>query len=253
MDHRPLGQTGLQVSQIGFGAFKIGRNQGIKYPATYDLPDDHETAALLNGVLDLGINLVDTAPAYGLSEERIGKALATRNDEFIICTKAGEVFADGVSHYDYSEAAIRQSVERSLRRLGRDVLDIVLIHSNGEDLNIIHETAAVSTLQQLQQQGKIRAIGFSGKMIEGTNAALPWADVVMVTYNLEDRSHDAVIRAAEQKGIGVLVKKGFSSGQLDPAESVRFILDNSGVSSLIVGSLNLNHVRANIECIEPRI
>ena len=75
MVHRRLGRTGRHVSPIGFGAFKIGRNQGIKYASAYDLPDETAVAALLEGVLDLGINLIDTAPAYGLSEERIGRAL----------------------------------------------------------------------------------------------------------------------------------------------------------------------------------
>jgi len=243
---RPLGRTGLQVSPIGFGAFKIGRNQNAKYPSPYDLPDVEDAAKILHGVLDLGVNLIDTAPAYGLSEQRIGKALATRRDEFTICTKVGETFHDGKSRYDYSLDAIRHSVEQSLQNLCRDVLDIVLIHSNGEDLKIINETDAVATLQQLQQEGKVGAIGFSGKTVTGTEAALPWAEIVMVTYNLEDQPHEGVIKAAEGAGVGVLVKKGFGSGHLDPAGSIRFVLEKPFVSSLIVGSLNLEHLRDNV-------
>src|SRR5579862_3678712 len=109
---RPLGRTGFSISPIGFGAFKIGRNQKVKYSAAYELPSDEQVAALLNGVLDLGINYIDTAPAYGTSEERIGRAIAGRRSEFVLATKVGETFEAGVSTYDFSAAAIRASVAR---------------------------------------------------------------------------------------------------------------------------------------------
>src|SRR5687768_4809484 len=101
MQHRILGKTGRLVSPIGFGAFKIGRNQGIKYPSGYALPDDVAVERLLNGVLDLGINLIDTAPAYGISEQRIGQFLSHRRNEFTLSTKVGETFEDGHSRYEY--------------------------------------------------------------------------------------------------------------------------------------------------------
>src|ERR1700753_3497434 len=87
------------VSSLGFGSFKIGRNVGVKYPSAYDLPSDAEVDRLLNGVLDLGCNLIDTAPAYGLSEERIGRSIGHRRDEFILSTKVGESFEDGRSMF----------------------------------------------------------------------------------------------------------------------------------------------------------
>ena len=86
---RPLGGTGFSISPIGFGAFKIGRNQKTKYAAPYDLPSDEQVSELLNGLLDLGINYIDTAPAYGTSEERIGPIQAhsgeTNAAETAIC------------------------------------------------------------------------------------------------------------------------------------------------------------------------
>ena len=81
MAHRPLGKTGLAVCPISFGSFKIGRNENTKYAQGYDLPTDAEVEQLLNGVLDLGINLLDTAPAYGTAEERIGRAISHRRRE----------------------------------------------------------------------------------------------------------------------------------------------------------------------------
>jgi len=86
---QPLGKTGILVTPIGYGAFKIGRNEGIKYPQGYALPSEAEVGRLLNGVLDLGVNLIDTAPAYGLSEHRIGQAIGHRRREYVLSTKVG--------------------------------------------------------------------------------------------------------------------------------------------------------------------
>lgn len=250
MQRRPLGKTGLEVAPLGFGAFKIGRNVRAKYPQPYDLPDDAAADTLLNAVLDLGINYVDTAPAYGLSEERIGQFLSHRRSEFVLQTKIGETFVEGVSYYDYSASAVRRSLERSLRLLRTDVLDVVLIHSDGRDLQILNETEAVAVLQDWKHQGKVRAIGLSGKSVAGATAALAWADVLMVEYHSQDTSHAAVMQSAAEKGIGVVVKKGLASGHLAADEAIRFVLSEPAVSSLIVGGLNLDHLQANIAAAE---
>jgi aryl-alcohol dehydrogenase-like predicted oxidoreductase len=246
MTPRPLGRTGLTVSPLGFGAFKIGRNQKVKYPQPYDLPDEAAVAQLLNGVLDLGITCIDTAPAYGLSEERIGRAIGHRRGEYVLSTKVGETFEHGESTYDFSAAAVGASVERSLRRLRTDVLDLVFLHSDGDDLRILNETDAVAALLELKRRGLIRAVGLSGKTAEGARQALEWCDVIMVEYHLDDRSHADVIAAAGDRGVAVLVKKGLAAGHLPAADSIRFVLSNPNVASLIVGGLSLEHVRANV-------
>ncbi len=247
MDHRTLGREGPAVSPIGFGAVKIGRNTGVKYPGRYDLPTDTDVGRLLNGVLDLGINLIDTAPAYGSSEERIGQAIGHRRDEYLLSTKAGERFADGTSTFDFRGEAIRASLAASLRRLRTDHVDLLLLHSDGRDLAIQADTDAVETLVALRAAGVARRIGLSGKTPEGARAALAWADVVMVPYHLADRSHEAVIAEAAAAGVGVLVKKALGSGQLPTEAALRFVLGNPGVSSVVVGSLSLAHLRANVE------
>jgi aryl-alcohol dehydrogenase-like predicted oxidoreductase len=243
---RPLGKTGLSITPIGFGAFKIGRNEKTKYAQGYSLPDDRTVAGLINGILDLGINYIDTAPAYGLSEERIGRAVNHRRREFTLSTKVGETFENGQSHYDFSAAAIRSSVERSLRRLQTDILDAVFLHSNGEDVAIQQTTDAVTTLRELKQKGLVRAIGLSGKTVEGARLALDWADVLMVEYHLDDQSHASVIAEAARRGVGVVVKKGLASGKLPASEAIGFGLGDSAVASLVVGSLNLEHLQANV-------
>jgi aryl-alcohol dehydrogenase-like predicted oxidoreductase len=248
--HRRLGGSGLTVSPIGFGAFKIGRNEGIKYPQGYDLPDEAASTRLLNAVLDLGINYVDTAPAYGLSEERIGRALSQRRGEYVLSTKVGENRAGGRSTYDFSSEALRASVERSLRRLGTDALDLVFIHSDGNDLAILDRSDAVPTLQTLRSEGLVRAIGLSARTVEGARAALAWADALMLEYHLDDRSAADVIPQASAAGVGVVIKKGLAAGRLDPGEAVRFVLDTPGVASLVVGSLNLDHLKDNVRVAE---
>jgi aryl-alcohol dehydrogenase-like predicted oxidoreductase len=247
MDRRPLGQGGPLVSPVGFGAVKIGRNTGLRYPSGYDLPSEPEVARLLNGILDLGINLIDTAPAYGSSEERIGRAIGHRRAEFVLSTKAGEQFDDGISRFDFGGSAIRRSLEESLRRLRTDRVDVLLLHSDGRDLEILEETDAVPTLLALRSEGLARQVGLSGKTIAGARAALAWADVLMVPYNLEDRGHAAVIEEAHRAGVGVLVKKGLGAGRLGAAEALRFALAPAGVSSVVVGSLSLDHLREDVE------
>jgi len=243
---RPLGRTGFAVSPIGFGAFKIGRNQKTKYSTAYELPSDEQVAQLLNGLLDVGINYIDTAPAYGTSEERIGRAISARRSEFVLATKVGETFEAGASSYDFSGPAVRHSVERSLKRLKTPALDVLLLHSDGRDAWIQTQTDAVPTLQDLKRQGLARAIGLSGKTVEGTRQALAWADVLMVEYHLRDRSHESVIAEAASRGVGVVVKKGLASGELPADEAIRFVLDKPHVTSLVIGGLSLEHFRANL-------
>jgi aryl-alcohol dehydrogenase-like predicted oxidoreductase len=246
MVSRVLGRTNLVVSPIAFGAFKIGRNEKIKYARGYALPGDADVGRLLNGVLDLGINLIDTAPAYGVSEERIGRHISHRRREYILSTKVGETFEDGKSKYDFSKEGITESVRRSLGRLKIDMLDFVFIHSDGNDLRILNETDAVATLLGLREQGLIRYVGLSGKTPEGAKAAMSWADALMVEYHPEDLSHEEVIAEAGRRGAAVLVKKPLASGKIEPAKAIPFVLRNPAVSTLVIGGLSLEHIRENL-------
>jgi len=246
VDQRPLGRGGPLACPVSYGAVKIGRNQGVKYPAPFALPSDLEVERLLNGVLDLGINLIDTAPAYGSSEGRVGRAIGHRRHEYLLSTKAGEEFEAGVSRYDFRGTALRASLHTSLQRLRTDHVDLLLLHSDGNDLVVQRDTDAVDTLIALRGEGLARRIGLSGKTVEGARAALAWADVLMVEYHLDDCRHEAVIAEAAAGGVGVLVKKALASGRHDPAAAIRFALANPGVSSVVVGSLSLEHLRANL-------
>ncbi len=257
MELRPLGATGLWVSLLGLGTVKFGRNQGVKYPRRFALPSDREALALLELAWELGINLLDTAPAYGESEERLGRLLRQCRRDWVIVTKVGEEFRNGQSHFDFSAATTRASVERSLRRLGVETLDAVLIHSSGDDLAILGREAVLPTLLDLKQAGWVRAVGMSGKTVAGGLRAVDCCDLVMVTYNLRQREELPVVLAAQAASKGVLIKKGLLSGHLDwtmtsdPVQaSLELIYAEPGVSSVVVGTLNPAHLRANAAAME---
>lgn len=250
-----LGASNILVSRIGLGTVKFGRNQGVKYPSSFELPTDHDIQELLSYAQELGINLLDTAPAYGTSEERIGKLLVGNRQDWVLCTKVGEEFVNGESRFEFSAQAIQNSVERSLRRLNTDYLDIVLVHSNGDDTKLIEEFSVFEKLQALKKEGRIRAFGMSTKTIEGGILAVDHSDVVMVTYNLLQPEEKPVIDYAAQKQKGVFIKKALASGHIekisatDPVSaSMDFIFAEKGVTSVIVGTLNKTHLLHNVRC-----
>jgi aryl-alcohol dehydrogenase-like predicted oxidoreductase len=250
LPQRLLGSTGLSVSLLGLGTVKFGRNQKIKYP-TFELPSDAAICELLEDACAYGINLLDTAPAYGISEERIGQLLGTRRNEFVIVTKTGEEFAGGESSYIFTAEHTRMSVERSLKRLKTNRLDCVLVHCNRDDLAILRDTPVLEALRQIKDRGDIRSFGASTYTVEGGTFAVEHSDVVMVSYSADYRDEEAVIRRAAELGKGVLIKKGLGSGALAASrsleENLRPIVQLPGVSSLIVGTINRNHLRDNVQ------
>ena len=247
---RPLGSTGIDVSPLGLGTVKIGRNEQVKYPQGFDIPGDAEVSELLNLAWELGINFIDTAPAYGSSEQRLGQLLPHRAD-WVIMTKVGEIFEHGQSHYDFSAQHTRKSVEKSLKTLKREMIDIVLVHSDGNDMAIINDGAALDELDRMKQQGLIRAYGMSTKTVEGGLWTVENSDVVMATYNLETDTELPVIERAHQLNKGVVIKKGLQSGHADSVEDAfRHVLSLAGVSSMIVGTIDTGHLRANVDICE---
>ncbi len=250
---RPLGNTGLTVSALGLGTVKIGRDKGVKYPGAFTIPDDPAVVNLIAQAQDLGLNLIDTAPAYGRSEERLGQLLQDRQ-HWVIVTKVGEEFDNdsGDSHFDFSPEHVRASVERSLKRLNTDYLDCVLVHSDGNDLDVLN-MGTLDALNDLKKAGLIRATGMSSKTVAGGIETLNQADVAMVTYNLAHDEEVPVIEHAAAHHKGILIKKAFASGHLcsegqDPVqESMNKILGTSGVGSIIAGTINPQHLRENVE------
>ena len=240
---RVLGDTGIEVSALGLGTVKLGRNEGVKYPGNFTIPDDQAATRLLSQASELGINLIDTAPAYGNSEERLGKLLKGQRNQWVICSKVGEEFEQGVSHFDFSPEHTRASVQRSLERLDTEMIDMVLIHSDGNDQRIIEELGTLQALAELKSEGLIRAFGMSTKTVAGGRAAAQQADIVMLTYNLAQREEEAVLNTCAELGKGAIIKKALASGHLmqdceDPIQaSMDLVLGHPGTGAAIIGTI----------------
>jgi aryl-alcohol dehydrogenase-like predicted oxidoreductase len=249
---KQLGKTDLKVSALGLGTVKFGRDQGVKYPTGFTIPDDTEASNLLARASDLGINLIDTAPAYGNSEQRLGSLLAGQRERWIICSKVGEEFDGGQSRFDFTPEHTRASVERSLQRLKTEAIDIVLIHSDGQDLHIINKMGTLQALADLKKSGHIRAFGMSTKTVQGGIAAAAQCDVVMLTYNLAQRAEISVLDECTRMGSAALIKKALASGHLqrtsaDPVQaSMDLVFSHAATTSAIIGTITPEHLAANV-------
>jgi aryl-alcohol dehydrogenase-like predicted oxidoreductase len=249
---RQIADTGIYVSPIGLGTVKLGRDQGVKYPNSFVIPDDKAALTLLATAKDCGINLIDTAPAYGVSEQRLGTLLKGQRNDWIICSKVGEEFTDGQSHFDFTPEHTHTSILRSLKRLNTDVIDMVLVHSDGNDEHIINHFGTLDVLRDLKQQGLINAFGMSTKTVAGGLLAAEKSDCVMVTHNLDHQDEVAVLDYCAANNKGVLIKKALGSGHAylnnaDPVQAnLDFIYQHPAVSSVIIGTINPSHLIENI-------
>jgi len=250
MVSRALGRTGLNVSRIGLGTVKLGRNADVKYPAAFELPSDAQVERLLQTALDLGVNLIDTAPAYGTSEARLGPFVAAHRARIVLATKAGERYENGRSTYDFSAKAITASVENSLRHLRTDSVDILVLHSNGEDEKILTQTDALEGLAALKRAGKVRAAGLSAKTEKGIALAGESLDIVMAPFSQSDQSLAGALSKAHAAGLGVLAIKGLASGRLPASAAIEFVLKQPFIDALIVGTIDRAHLKAAVDTAE---
>ncbi|MFG6485866.1 aldo/keto reductase [Roseateles sp. BYS78W] len=260
----PLGHTGLRVSALGFGAMHINDER------TTEL----EAGALLNRVLDEGITLIDTARGYGLSEERIGRHLSARRAEFVLSTKVG-YGVDGVADWTYE--CIVGGVERALRLMKTDVLDIVHLHSC--PLPVLQHGDMIRALADCRTAGKLRVAAYSGDNAEIDFAIASRAfGSLQTSISLCDQAHLRTRAAlADHAGIGVIAKRplagavwrhlqrpgDFAEGQywdrframgLTGAEdwadvALRFAVFHTGAASAIVGTAKPANLRRNLESI----
>ena len=249
---RALGETGIDVPVLGLGTVRFGRTEGLRHPTRRPLPSDAEVLALLDTALACGVDLLDTAPAYGESEARLGRLLGARRDDFTLVSKAGEQFENGRSRHDFSTPALRASVESSLRRLATDHLDCLLLHSDGRDETILRETDAVETLVRLKDAGQLRSHGMSTKSVAGGLAALDAGlDVVMITLSRSAPEEAEVARAATALQRGVLVKKALASGHAvqDVPGDLRWVAAQTGVTSVVLGTLDVGHLETAVRAL----
>ena len=261
---RTYGDTGMQVSLLGFGAGQIGDGR----------LEEGQVGRLLNEVLDLGITLIDTARGYGLSEERIGKHIAHRRGEYVLSTKVG-YGVDGVADWTYD--CVLAGVDRALRLIRTDHLDIAHLHSCPQET--LERGEVIDALDRCVSDGKVRFAAYSGD-----NEPLDWAlssgrfRSLMCSVNAFDqRAIDRVVAPAAERRIGLIAKRpignapwlypsrptgqycepywlrmkamGLDFGADWAGTALRFAAFTPGVTSCLVGGKNNDHVRANVASI----
>ena len=210
MELRKFGKTGLTVSALGFGGGPVG----------YLETDRREVADILNTILDRGVNLIDTAAAYAGSEEAIGVAIGHRRDDYVLVSKCGRAY-DDIQGEAWSAQCVEQTIERSLRRLKTDHLDVMLLHSC--DLETLQKGEAVGALVKAREAGKIRFAGYSGD-----NAAAVYAvglddiAVLETSVNICDQANiDTVLPLAQRNNVGVLAKRPIANAAWRDASEQR--------------------------------
>ena len=198
MEQVPFGKTGLNVSKLGIGLSEIGFN--------LTMGDTEQAANVINSALDAGINFLDTAACYDISEEMIGATVASRRDEFVLATKAGHYLPRGDGE-DWTAELVTSSIERSLERMKTDHVDIVQLHSCTVD--VLEKGDVIRAIQDAKAAGKTRFIGYSGD-----NENAEWAvesglfDTLQTSFNLVDQgARHKILPGAEKQGMGVIIKR----------------------------------------------
>lgn len=266
MERRPFGATGLSVSALGFGAGLIGDAR----------LGEAEAERLLLAAADAGINFFDSARSYGVSEERLGRALASRRDAIVLCTKVGY----GVEgHPDWTGGCIARGIDDALGRMRTDRLDVALLHSCPSEVALRDDI--VGALDAAKRAGKVRAVGYSGDN-EDLSAAIDSGrfDAVEMSLSFVDQGAiDRQLAAARSRNLGVIAKRPlgnapwrfdarpeahdvgeywarFRALAFDPGPlawndlALRFAAFLPGVSTSIVGTTSEANLRKNLAIVE---
>lgn len=272
MIKRKLGNTGLEVTQLGYGTM------GLRGPNTWGVRVVEDAAAerFLNRVLDAGINFLDTAPDYGQAEQRIGRALHTRRKEFYLATKCG---CDYIQHADHIEIkhhwnkdVIQRNLETSLKRLETDYIDLMQFH--GGDAVTLQENGLIEQLLDFKKQGIVRHIGVSSKLPDlPALIELGVFETFQIPYSCLAPEHHDMVTAAGESGAGVIIRGGIAHGgpdaeiqrpnlndvwtaanldellsdEMTRAEFIlRYTLSHPHCDTTIVGTCNEDHLEENI-------
>ena len=208
MRYRALGQTGMEVSEISFGAWAIGGGWGEV--------EDEESLAALNRAVDLGVNFIDTADVYGMgrSERLVGRLRRQRSETIYVATKAGRRLSPHVAE-GYDAQNLTAFVEDSLKNLGTERLDLLQLHCPPTE--VYYRPEVFQALEDLARAGKIRAYGVSVEKVEEALKAIeyPGLKTVQIVFNLfRQRPAELFFREAEGRGIGILARVPLASGLL---------------------------------------
>ena len=229
MEYRTLGKTGLQVSRLGFGGIPIQRI------------DREGTKQLMHELLRCGVNYIDTARGYTVSEEYLGYALEGIREHFILATKGRGL----------TKEAMAADVATSLKNLRTDYIDLYQFHnpSMAELDQILSPGGALEALTEAKQAGTVRHIGITAHSAEVFQRALtlPWVETVMFPYNIVENQGEACIQSCKEKNIGFICMKPLAGGAIeDSSLAIRYILQNDAVSVVIPGMADPRELEENL-------
>ena len=232
MEYRALGRTGLQISPMGLGGIPVQRI------------DAEGTKQLLQKLVAAGVNYIDTARGYTVSEEYIGYGLEGIRDKFVLATKS----------MARTREAMAADIDISLKNLRTDYIDLYQVHNPGpKDLEtVIAPGGALEALLEARQAGKIGHIGITLHSADMFQKALElsWVETIMFPYNLVETQGEDLIRICGQKGIGFIAMKPLAGGAIEDATlALRFIGQNSNVSVVIPGMAEEKELQQNLAAV----
>ena len=232
MEYRTLGKTGLQISRLGFGGIPI---QKI---------DAQGTKVLVDELIRQGVNFIDTARGYTVSEEYLGYALQGVREKFVLATKS----------MARTEESMARDIEISLQNLCTDYIDLYQVHNpSAKDLETVTAAGgALEALQKAKAAGKIGHIGITLHSVELFEGALelPWVETVMFPYNIVETQGEELIARCAEKNIGFICMKPLAGGAIDDAEiAMRFIVSNRDVTVIIPGMADVSEIAQNVQAV----
>ena len=232
MEYRILGKTGLKISRMGFGGIPIQRI------------DAQGTKALMQQLVDAGVNYIDTARGYTVSEQFLGEALEGIRDKFVLATKSMARNKEGMA----------ADIETSLGNLRTDHIELYQVHNpNMEQLEqVIAEGGALEALLEAKAAGKIGHIGLTAHSLEVFEKALTldWVETIMFPYNIVETQGEALIAACAEKNIGFIDMKPLAGGAIeDAALAMRFVVANPAVDVVIPGMADPAEIEQNLAAV----
>ena len=232
MEYRILGKTGLKISRMGFGGIPIQRI------------DAQGTKALMQQLAEAGVNYIDTARGYTVSEQFLGEALEGIRDKFVLATKS----------MSRTKEAMAADIETSLGNLRTDHIELYQVHNpNMEQLEqVIAEGGALEALMEAKAAGKIGHIGLTAHSLEVFEKALTldWVETIMFPYNIVETQGEALIAACTEKNIGFIDMKPLAGGAIEDATlAMRFVVANHNVTVVIPGMADPAEIEQNLAAV----
>lgn len=233
MEYRTLGKTGLRISRMGFGGIPIQRI------------DKEGTRSLMKELLEAGVNYIDTARGYTVSEENLGYGLEGIRDQFVLATKS----------MARTKEAMAADIETSLGNLRTDYIDLYQVHNPSmEQLEqVIAEGGALEALKEAKAAGKIRHIGLTAHSaaVFARALELDWVETIMFPYNIVENQGEELIRKCGEKNVGFVCMKPLAGGAIEDATlALRYVCSNPDVTVVIPGMAEARELEENVKACE---